>query len=68
MYGCTDVWMCGHADGISPHSTGLHPLSGPLPKKPRLQMKDETNGLTSHFMVLLQSENVKQGSLNHKKT
>ena len=26
-------WMDVRRDGISPHSTGLRPLSGPLPKK-----------------------------------
>ena len=29
MYGCTD----GRTDRISPHSTGLHPLLGPLPRR-----------------------------------
>ena len=33
-YGWTDGWM----DGISPHSTGLCPLSGPLPKKPNIRV------------------------------
>ena len=41
MYGQTDIQMDKHTDqwtdrstyGISPHSTGLHPLLGPLPKK-----------------------------------
>ena len=31
--GRTDVRMDGRTYGISPHSTGLCPLSGPLPKK-----------------------------------
>ena len=31
--GGTDVRTDGWTDGISPHSTGLRPLSGPLPKK-----------------------------------
>ena len=28
-----DGWTDGRTDRISPHSTGLRPLSGPLPKK-----------------------------------
>ena len=31
--GGTDVRTYGRTDGISPHSTGLCPLSGPLSKK-----------------------------------
>ena len=34
-YGRTDVRLYIRTDGISPHSTGLRPLSGPLPKKCR---------------------------------
>ena len=33
MDGQTDGWMDGWTNGKSPHSTGLCPLSGPLPKK-----------------------------------
>ena len=33
MDGRTDGRMYGRTDGISPHSTGLRPLLGPLPKK-----------------------------------
>ena len=29
-----------HMDGISPHSTGLCPLSGPLPKKINIEGMD----------------------------
>ena len=31
--GCTDVCTYGRTYRISPHSTGLRPLSGPVPKK-----------------------------------
>ena len=31
-YGRTDVRTYGHTDGKSPYSTGLRPLSGPLPR------------------------------------
>ena len=31
--GCTDGRTDGPMDRKSPHSTGLHPLLGPLPKK-----------------------------------
>ena len=37
MDGRTD----GRTDGISPHSTGLCPLSGPLPKKKKKKKKKE---------------------------
>ena len=33
-----DGWMDGQMAGISPHSTGLFPLSGPLPKKENLHL------------------------------
>ena len=43
--GRTDVRTYGRTDGrtygISPHSTGLRPLSGPLPKKNRKSITDE---------------------------
>ena len=32
-YGRMDIQTYGHMQGKSPHSTGLHPLSGSLPKK-----------------------------------
>ena len=32
--GLTDGWMNGRTNGKSPHSTGLRPLSGPLPCLP----------------------------------
>ena len=41
MEGCTDV----RTDGKSPHSTGLRPLSGPLPKK-------RDKGTADHMMPL----------------
>ena len=36
--------MDGRTDGISPHSTGLRPLPGPLPKNDD-DGKDEDNGV-----------------------
>ena len=36
-YGRTDGRTDGRTYRISPHSTGRRPLSGPLPKKPKLR-------------------------------
>ena len=39
----TDVWR----DGISPHSTGLCPLSGPLHKKEEEDEEEKERGMES---------------------
>ena len=36
MDGRTDGQTDGRTNGKAPHSTGLRPLSGPLPKKPNI--------------------------------
>ena len=46
MYGRTDGRTDVRMDGISPHSTGLRPLSGPLPKK-RERMTITGKGMTT---------------------
>ena len=38
MDGQTDVRTDGRTDGKSPYSTGLRPLSGPLPKKRQFRL------------------------------
>ena len=39
VYGRTDEQTDGRTDGKSPHSTGLRPLSGPLPKREKERKK-----------------------------
>ena len=50
--GGTDGRTDGRTDGISPHSTGLRPLSGPLPKKSISCLKNKQLSLSPfpHFL------------------
>ena len=51
--GRMDRWTDGHTDGKSPHSTGLRPLSGPLPCLPHEnQGEEQGKGTADHLMPL----------------